>query len=238
MTFSIIARDPDTGASGIAVSTCNLAVGAVGYQAQAGVGVVATQADPHPILGYRALRLLAEELNGEDVIDLLLKHDQGRTRRQIHLVDGSGHTAGYTGPDCVDWAGHRTYPNFSVAGNMLVSEEPLQTMAEAYQANLDHELVERLVRALEAGQAAGGDKRGRQSAALFVTSTEVYADVDLRVDDHANPVAELRRLYAESKKPYYAAFRKIMPTREHPSGIYEPERIKQILADMNALYRD
>lgn len=229
MTFSIVAGNPETGELGVAVSTANLAVGAVGYQALAGVGLIATQADPHPILGLRALRLLAEKLEPEDVLNMLLKQDAGRLRRQIHLVDGRGQTAAYTG-ECVDWAGHRTYPNFSVAGNMLVSEETILAMAETYHAGPQAPFPERLVQALEAGQAAGGDKRGRQSAGLYVISTEPYADIDLRVDDHPDPVAELRRLYAEAQKPYYVAFRQIMPTHKKPAGIYDPDQIEEIAA--------
>ena len=229
MTFSIVACDSETGELGVAVSTANLAVGAVGYQAQAGVGLIATQADPHPILGFRALRLLAEKLEPEDVLNMLLKQDAGRLRRQIHLVDSRGRTAGYTG-DCVDWAGHRTYPNFSVAGNMLVGEETILAMAEAYQRAQQAPFPERLVQALEAGQAAGGDKRGRQSAGLYLISTEPYAAIDLRVDDHPDPVAELRRLYTEAQKPYYVAFRQIMPTHQKPAGIYDPDQIEAIAA--------
>jgi len=231
MTFSIIAGDPRTGQLGIAVSTANLAVGAVGYHARAGVGLIATQADPHPILGFKGLRLLAEEIEPETVLDILLKSDAGRARRQIHLIDSQGKTAGYTG-DCVDWAGHQPYSGFSVAGNMLVGEETVTAMAATYQSHMQAPLPERLMLALEAGQAAGGDKRGRQSAALYVVSTELYADIDLRVDDHADPIAELRRLYQESQKPYYVAFRQIMPTQANPAGIYDPKLIDEIAAQL------
>jgi uncharacterized Ntn-hydrolase superfamily protein len=223
MTFSIIACDPDTGHMGIAVSTANLAVGAVGYQAQAEMGVVATQADPHPILGFRGLRLLAAEIEPDDILALFAKQDEAWDHRQIHLIDRHGQTAAWTGPACVGWAGHRTFPYFSVAGNMLVGEAVISAMADTYQANRDQRFAERIMRTLEAGQTAGGDKRGRQSAALFMISTELYADLDLRVDDHPAPVAELRRLYEEAKKPYYVNFRQMMPTRKHPSGIYSSE---------------
>lgn len=106
---------------------------------------------------------------------------------------------------------------------MLVGEGVISAMADSYQDSSDHLFAERLMRTLEAGQAAGGDKRGRQSAALFMISTELYADLDLRVDDHPTPVAELRRLYEEARKPYYAEFRRMMPTRKNPSGIYDSE---------------
>lgn len=231
MTFSIVALDQKTGKLGTAVSTANLAVGAVGYQAQAGIGIIATQHDPHPILGFRGLRFLAEGVSAEDVIELLLKNDEGRSRRQIHLVDCDGNTVGWTG-DCVDWAGHKTFNGFSVAGNMLVGEETIIAMAEEYQANINVPFPERLLLALEAGQEAGGDKRGRQSAALYVVGKEEYADLDLRVDDHEYPVAELRRIYQESQKPYYLAFRKIMPTEANPHGIYDPAMIEEIAAQL------
>jgi uncharacterized Ntn-hydrolase superfamily protein len=132
----------------------------------------------------------------------------------------------------VDWAGHQTFAGFSVAGNMLVGEKIIMSMAEEYQANMNMSFPERLLLALEAGQAAGGDKRGRQSAALYVVGNEEYADLDLRVDDHEYPVAELRRIYEESQKPYYLAFREIMPTKENPHGIYDPSMIEEIAAQL------
>ena len=231
MTFSITALDQKSGALGVAVSTANLAVGAVGYQIRADVGSVLTQADPHPIMGYRALRLLSEGLTAQNVLDLILHYDEGRSRRQVHLVDTSGNTAGWTG-DCGDWAGHKTHQNFSVAGNMLVGESTLQAMVDSYLATDGKIIAERLILALEAGQEAGGDKRGRQSAALYVIGSEEYADIDLRVDDHFDPVKELRRIYEESKKPYYAAFRIIMPTRGNPFGIIDPVLISEIAAQL------
>lgn len=229
MTFSIIAYHPKTGQTGVAVATANLAVGAVGFHVRAGVGTIVTQADPHPISGERGLRLLAETVPPEDLLRLLLLEDQGRQRRQMHVVDSHGNSAGWTGDECVSWAGHHTYPGFSVAGNMLVGSGTLEAMVASYQSGGDRPFAERLLTALESGQAAGGDKRGRQSAALYVVSTEVYADLDLRVDDHANPVSELRRVYQESQKPYYVAFRQTMPTSRQPDGIYDPVTIEEVV---------
>jgi uncharacterized Ntn-hydrolase superfamily protein len=221
MTFSIVGWDIETGMTGTAASTANLAIGAVGYNIKANVGAVATQADPHPILGNKLLRLLEEGVSATDALEVLLKNDKEKHRRQIHLVDCAGQTAAWTGDCCVEWAGHIIHPGFSVAGNMLVSAKPIQAMAEAYIASQDFPFPERLLQALEAGQAAGGDKRGRQSAVLFVVNTESYGLTDLRVDDHRDPVAELRRIFEESKKPYYVAFRKTMPTNVNPDGLYD-----------------
>ncbi|MEO1523223.1 MAG: DUF1028 domain-containing protein, partial [Cyanobacteria bacterium J06633_2] len=181
MTFSIVAWDPATGMTGVAVATKHLAVGALVPHAKAGVGAIATQAQTNPLLGIRGLHILetrtaAERLHHEApadaVIDRLLRDDDQRDERQLHLVDHNGQTAAWTGRDCVDWAGHFTFKNFSVAGNMLVSEDTLLAMAETYQYAQQEEFCDRLIRALEAGDAAGGDKRGRQSAALYVMHRE------------------------------------------------------------------
>jgi uncharacterized Ntn-hydrolase superfamily protein len=225
MTFSIVAWDPTTGMTGVAVATKHLAVGALVPHAKAGIGAIATQAQTNPMLGIRGLSILERrtasesiynEAPAEAVIDLLLRDDPQRDERQVHLVDHTGQAAAWTGKDCVDWAGHFTYPNFSVAGNMLVGEETLLAMAETYLYAQNEEFCDRLIRALEAGEAAGGDKRGRQSAALYVMHGEAYPHLDLRVDHHANPVAELRYLFEESCKEYYQSFRRSMPSRHQP----------------------
>lgn len=231
MTFSIVARDVITGMVGVAVATKHLAVGALVPHAKAGVGAIATQAQTNPLLGIRGLRMLErrvatesifDETSADAVIDLLLDHDEDRHQRQMHLVDHNGHTAAWTGRDCVDWAGHLTYPNFSVAGNMLVCSKTLAAMAESYLGNRDLEFCHRLLLALEAGEAAGGDKRGRQSAALYVMHTEVYPYLDLRVDHHTDPVGELRYLFEESRKDYYQAFRSTMPSHVQRPKFIEP----------------
>lgn len=231
MTFSIVAWDPNTGMTGVAVATKHLAVGALVPHAKAGIGAIATQAQTNPMLGIRGLRILerrtaAESIYGETpadaVIEVLLRDDDCRNERQVHLVDRNGHTAAWTGRDCVDWAGHFTFENFSVAGNMLVDQDTLLAMAETYQYAQQEEFCDRLIRALEAGDAAGGDKRGRQSAALYVMHTEVYPHLDLRVDHHANPIAELRYLFEESRKEYYQSFRRSMPSYATMTRITAP----------------
>ncbi|MGD1906505.1 MAG: DUF1028 domain-containing protein [Leptolyngbyaceae cyanobacterium] len=222
MTFSIVAWDPATGMTGVAVATKHLAVGALVPHAKAGVGAIATQAQTNPLLGIWGLQLLenhraAESIfspaAAETVLDTLLDQDSDRHQRQVHLVDYQGNAAAWTGEACEDWAGHRTFSQGSVAGNMLVGPEVLAAMAAAYQANLNQPLGERLLFALEAGDRAGGDKRGRQSAALYVMGQAVYPHLDLRVDHHDDPIAHLRLLYDEAHKDYYQSFRQTMPAQ-------------------------
>ena len=220
MTFSIVAWDKTTRMTGVAVATKHLAVGALVPHAKADVGAIATQAQTNPLLGIKGLKLLEkhnlennEAVNTtEDVISTLLEEDEERDYRQLHLVDRTGRTSAWTGSQCVDWAGHLTFDNFSVAGNMLVGEQTLTAMADAYQAKEGMEFCERLLQALEAGEAAGGDKRGRQSAAIYVVHQDDYPYLDLRIDHHDDPIAQLRYIFEESRKEYYQSFRKSMPT--------------------------
>ncbi|MBV9860350.1 MAG: DUF1028 domain-containing protein [Alphaproteobacteria bacterium] len=218
MTWSIVARDVQTGAFGIAVTTCFFAVGALCPYVESGIGAVATQAMVNPLLGSRGLRLLAEDVPAEAAVPLLLAPDQGREHRQLHLVDRAGATAAHTGAECVPWCGHVFERDVSVAGNMLVGPEVVGDTLAAY-CSATGSFAERLLAALDAGQVAGGDKRGRQSAALMVCSTERYPDLDLRVDDHPDPLIELRRLYEVSRR--YAPYRRFMPTAANPSGLYD-----------------
>ncbi len=220
MTFSIVAWDPKTGMTGVAVATKHLAVGALVPHARAGVGAVATQAQTNPLLGIWGLDLLERRLatespfseaSAEVVLDLLLQNDCDRNQRQVHLVDHNGHTAAWTGESCTGWAGHQTFPYVSVAGNMLAGPAVLAAMAEAYHGADDAPFTERLLRALEAGEQAGGDKRGRQSAALYVMDQTVYPHLDLRIDHHPEPITGLRILHDEAQKDYYQSFRQTMP---------------------------
>lgn len=222
MTFSIVARDPATAMMGVAVSTRNLAVGALVPFARAGVGAIATQALTNPLLGIRGLDLL-EQASAPRVLEQLIQQDDGRQHRQLHLIDRQGTTAAWTGLECVAWAGHLEFPGFSVAGNMLVSEATLAAMAASYQENASLSFCQRLLTALLAGQRAGGDKRGRQSAALYVVDQDLYAELDLRVDDHPDPVTELQRLYHESQQDYYQRFRRSLPSWRHPAGRFDAD---------------
>jgi uncharacterized Ntn-hydrolase superfamily protein len=187
MTWSIVARDAASGAFGVAVTTKAFAMGARCPHAMSGVGAIATQSFTNPMFGTRGLRLLQEGVAAADVVDILVAGDDGRAIRQLHLIDAQGRNAAYTGASCIAWCGHRLGDGVSVAGNMLVGPAVVNDTFDSYVAATaagDKPYAERLIGALDAGQAAGGDKRGRQSAALLVYSSEDVADIDLRVDDH------------------------------------------------------
>lgn len=193
-TFSITARCPATGDLGVAISTAVPAVGQRCPHVKLGVGAIATQSYTNVMLGINGLKLLELGLTPEHALGALLDEDEGRDLRQVAAVDAQGRCFGYTGSKCVEWAGHIVGEGFVAAGNMLVGPETIQAMAESFR-NSEGELSGRLLAALETGQRAGGDKRGRLSAALLVASREPKRYHDLRVDDHPDPVAELRRIY-------------------------------------------
>jgi len=195
MTFSIVARCPQTGQMGVAVATARPAVGNRVPHTKPQVGAVATQANTNPAHGVEGLMLLELGFAPEVVLAKLRAGDPGWEQRQVHLVNRAGRTAAHTGSETVPWAGHQAGDGYSVAGNMLAGPQVLTAMAEAYE-NTVGTLSDRLLAALAAGDAAGGDKRGKQSAALRVVSSDPFPLVDVRVDDHAHPVAELRRVYA------------------------------------------
>lgn len=192
-TFSIVARCPRSGDFGVAVATARPAVGAVVPWVSAR-GAIATQAKSNTELGQRTLALLDADIPVGIALAGLLAADPERDRRQVHGVDGHGVFA-HTGKDCVPWCGDQPAADFSIAGNMLAGPAVLDAMTAAFVESGALELPERLVRALEAGQVAGGDKRGKQSAALLIASADPRPYHNLRVDDHADPVAELRRLH-------------------------------------------
>ncbi|MCK4512674.1 DUF1028 domain-containing protein [bacterium] len=199
-TFSIVAFDEATGELGVAVQSKFFAVGSVVPWARAGVGAIASQAFGNTTFGPRGLDLIEEGLSLEEILDHLLTDDEKREQRQIGIVDASGNSIAFTGDECMDWAGHRSGRNYSVQGNILVSENTVDAMASAFEET-EGLLGERLMRAIEAGQEAGGDSRGMQSAAILIVSEGGgyggYNDryCDLRVDDHENPIAELRRIF-------------------------------------------
>ena len=200
-TFSIAACDLHAKQWGVAVQSKFLAVGFVVPWAEPEVGAIATQAYANPSYGPNGLALLREGLSAGEVVERLIAEDEGRDERQLGVVDASGTAAAWTGPDCNDWAGHRTGPCYSAQGNILVSGETVDALAETFEATADTLLADRLLAALASAQAAGGDSRGEQSAALLVVQREGgYATlsdvlVDLRVDDHEHPIDELARLY-------------------------------------------
>lgn len=198
-TFSIVARDPETGDLGIAVESKFLAVGAVVPWARAGVGAVATQAYANVVYGPDGLVMLGTGLSAQETLEKLLADDPERDERQVGIVDARGRAASWTGPGCTDWAGGHVGDGFCCQGNILTGPEVVDAMVEGYTTS-GGTFANRLLSALEAGQAAGGDSRGQQSAAIVIVRVEGgYAGgndrwIDLRVDDHPEPIAELRRL--------------------------------------------
>lgn len=224
MTWSIVARDP-SGALGVAVASRFFAVGALCPHARSGVGALATQALVNPLYGVRGLDFLASGASPADVIEVLIGADEGREHRQLHLIDARGRIAAYTGASCIDWCGHVAGDGFSLAGNMLAGPKVLDATAAAFTAAGTLSFAERLIKALEAGDAAGGDKRGKQAAALLIFTTEEYAFLDLRVDDHEEPFVELRRLHDKSLERYQP-FVACLPSRSLPVGITDRTEIE------------
>jgi uncharacterized Ntn-hydrolase superfamily protein len=200
LTFSILAADLEAGDWGVAVASKFPAVGVVVPWARAGIGAVATQSWANTTYGWRGLDLMAGGLSAEEALDRLLAEDEGRDQRQAGLIDAQGRPATFTGPACMSWAGGRTGDGFACQGNILVGEEVVAAAAETFEST-EGERVDRLVAALFAGDRAGGDRRGRQSAALLVVRAKGgyggYTDryVDLRVDDHPQAPSELARVF-------------------------------------------
>ncbi len=198
-TYSIVAYDFETGDLGVAVQSRYFSVGSIVPWAEAGVGAIATQSFVNVSYGPKGLELLKEGLTAKEVAERLVSEDEGRDYRQLGIVDAKGNATAYTGPKCLEWAGSKIGKGYSVQGNILAGEEVVNAMAEAYEST-EGNLAERLVAALEASENAGGDARGRQSAALLVVRKDSgrggYGDrlVDLRVEDHPDPVNELKRL--------------------------------------------
>jgi len=218
MTWSIIARDNATGQFGIAVATRFFAVGARVPHVAAGFGAIATQALVNPYYGIDGVRLLRQGRAPRDIVETVMAADAGRESRQLHIMDANGRVAAHTGKECVDWCGHLEGKGFSIAGNMLAGARVLDDTAKTYLANEKMPFARRLIAAMRAGEAAGGDKRGKQSAALLICGEEEWSELDLRVDDHADPLAELERLEAVSRERW-VHFRKYLPTRNNPAGV-------------------
>jgi uncharacterized Ntn-hydrolase superfamily protein len=218
MTWSIIARDDATGQFGIAVATRFFAVGARVPHIAAGIGGIATQALVNPYYGIDGVKLLREGRTPREIVETLIAADNGRESRQLHIMDASGRIAAHTGSECVDWCGHIEGNRFSIAGNMLAGARVLDDTARAYIANERLPFARRLIAAMRSGEAAGGDKRGKQSAALLIYGDEEWSNLDLRVDDHLDPLAELERLERVSRERW-VHFRQFLPSRKNPAGI-------------------
>ena len=201
MTWSILARDAQ-GCFGVPIASRFFAVGALCVHTRRGVGALATQALMNPLYGPAGLHLLSAGYLPVEVVSRLTAADAGREQRQLHVLPAAGLAAAHTGSGCVDWCGHRVFEDFSVAGNMLAGPQVIAATAEAYLAAAGLPLAERLLAAMAAGEAAGGDKRGKQAAALRIHADEDHPQLDIRVDDHAEPITELQRLYAKSLERY------------------------------------
>lgn len=224
MTWSLIVHHPETRALAVAVTTCNLAVGASCPFLRAGVGAVSTQSLTNRYLGPAVLDGMARGLPPAAAIEGALAGDDGRHLRQVHAVDTHGRAAAWTGRHCVAWAGARSGPSWSVAGNMLAGEQVITDTVAAWLSREHLPLPERLLAALQAGEGAGGDRRGRQSAALVVTTVEDFPDLDLRVDDHRAPLDELERLlrlWRQQREPGLPD----QPRRANPSGLTDLDEI-------------
>lgn len=225
MTFSILARDPQNGHLGVAIASRFFAVGALCPHVRGRVGALSTQALVNPLLGERGLRLLGNGAGAERTLAQLVAEDAGRDHRQLHVLDAAGRSAAYTGAACVGWCGHRSGAGVSVAGNMLAGPEVLEATLRSFAALEGTALGLRLLKALKAGEAAGGDKRGKQSAALRVHRAEDYPALDIRADDHAEPIDELLRLYEVAHRRFLA-FSQAFATREDPVGITDRAKIE------------
>lgn len=227
MTFSIVAHCSRTGMLGVAVATAVPAVGSACPYVKSAVGAVSTQSWVNPYLAIDALAAIERGASGPDALDAVMAGDAGREARQIGVVDARGRSAAWSGSSCTPWFGQIVEPHFAVQGNMLVSGDTIEAMAEAFRGSDALDLAGRLMLALEAGEAAGGDKRGRQSAALKVHAVEEYPWLDLRVDEHAHPVAELRRVYRIARLQLLP-FVEGMPTRTDP-GARAPDSVVRLL---------
>ena len=244
MTWSILARDGE-GRLGVAIASRFFAVGALCVHSRRGVGILATQALMNPLYGPAGLELLAQGRSAAEVVASLTGADAGREHRQVHVLPLHGAGAARTGSACIDWCGQLVGEGFSVAGNMLAGPDVIAATADAYQRAAHLPLAERLLAAMRAGEAEGGDKRGRQSAALRIHADEDHPKLDIRVDDHADPLAELARLHAvslERVQPFMAC----LPGRHDLVGLTDRAQIEariaaqiaaQIAARMAALRR-
>ena len=230
MTWAVVARDPRSGLYGIALASRFFAAGALCMYTEAGTGAASIQSLPNPTLGPRALALLRIGYEAAAVRDMLVGSDAGIAMRQLHLMDRHGRSAAFTGDGCIDWAGHREGTGMCVAGNMLAGPGVVDSTFETFAANADLPFVDRLLAAMEAGEAAGGDKRGKQAAALCIQGAEPYRRLDLRVDDHPDPLAELRRLH-EVAKSRYLPFSRACPTAEHPYGILDRAVVERFVEE-------
>ncbi|HEY0121898.1 MAG TPA: DUF1028 domain-containing protein [Rhizobium sp.] len=234
MTWSIVAREPETGHLAIAVATRFFAVGSLVPHIRGGIGAVATQAFVSPLYGIDGVAMLAAGHAPEEIVEVLTARDEGREQRQLHLIDAKGNNVAFTGAKCIDWAGHLIDENVSVAGNMLAGPQVIAETLSTFKKTRGKPLAERLLEAMRAGEDAGGDKRGKQSAALVIHRDQDYAWLNIRVDDSADPLTELERLYAVAQERYlYVA--ETMATRQNPDGMIDRREIDDKIAALEAI---
>jgi uncharacterized Ntn-hydrolase superfamily protein len=220
MTWSIIFHERSSGRIAIAVATKFFAVGARVPYIEPQKGAVCTQAMVNPLYGPHGLRLIREGLGAIDIVRILTTPDAGREHRQLHVMGADGRFAAHTGAECVPWCGHWIGEDMSVAGNMLAGPQVVAETVRYFRENESMPLPRRLIAAMKAGEKVGGDKRGKQSAALVIYGNQEYSELDLRVDDHVEPLLELARLEAVSRE-HWTHFRAFMPTRENRAGVHD-----------------
>src|SRR5258706_926852 len=232
MTWSIVARHP-SGAFGVAVASRFFAVGALCPAAKSSRGALSSQALMNPHYVRDGIAALDAGACDSDIVARLEFADAGRDLRQFHVVDAAGRVAAHTGSKCIEWCGHVAGDGFSVAGNMLAGSTVVELCARAYEDNAGLSFAERLIAAMEAGEAAGGDKRGKQAAALIICTTEDYPFLDLRVDDHPEPLAELRRLHGVSLERFQP-FVSCLASAKSAAGVTDRAVIEAEIARFHA----
>ena len=224
MTWSLLARESN-GTLGVAIASRFFAVGSLCVHTQRGVGALSTQALMNPLLGPLGMKLMQSGKAMQQVMQDLLQTDVGSEQRQVHLLPMQGEAVAHTGKACIDWCGHVSGQDFSIAGNMLAGPQVLAETAKVFQATQGMPMAERLILAMQAGEDAGGDKRGKQSAALRIHADEDYLQLDLRVDDHEDPLLELKRLYDKSLERFQP-FLSCLPGRHNPVGLIDRSLIE------------
>jgi uncharacterized Ntn-hydrolase superfamily protein len=224
MTWSIVARDETTGALAVAAATRFFAVGARVPFIESGVGAVATQGLVNPYYGIDGLRLLRSGQPPEASLEAMIARDPGASHRQVHIIDAAGRLAVHTGLQCLEWSGQVSGRGVSVAGNMLSGPEVLSATLAEFSRSRALPFQRRLIEAMRAGEAVGGDRRGKQSASLIIVGANEWSVLDLRVDDHLEPISELARLEEVSRREWMI-YRRFIPTRSDPAGVTDHKTI-------------